>query len=587
MNLPSQKQQAWALFNEGQLDDARQFCEELCDVNSADAEMFYLLGSCHARLGRYKDAVAAFHNSLRAQPGTPSCLLALGGALNRLGRLEDAAECFRSVLVAKPKMVEAHCMLADVLAMLGFTVDAREHYELARDLRPDMGGPHIGLGTLAGNRGGNHKKALVHYQAAVDREPEIPGYRCALGMALAEVRRYEEARAHYQEALRIAPGFPDAIAGTARLFNLEGEYGKALEQIELLRNKKIYNLTAAIAYTSICRHSGDCTKAVEYAEKVLESKRLTRKSLGSLHMHTARALDLMDRYDEAWKHFEVGNKLSEGLYDTAVHRLRTDKMIEVFSQAGLLRLPRSSLNSKRPIFIVGMPRSGSSLVEQIMAAHPSVSGGGELTYISDMVMGLHQDIGSEQAWPGCAHQLKQDDLNRLARRYLDQLDGISRTAARVTDKMPHNFYALGFIQLLFPKAQIIHCKRDPMDTCLSIYFQNFFDGHEYARNLYHIGTHYHQYQRLMEHWRHYLSIPVLDVQYEDLVRDPEPAVRRMLEHCGLEWHEGCLQFHKVKRSVSTASFDQVRQPMYTRSVGRWRHYEDYLGDLKSGLESGF
>jgi hypothetical protein len=234
-----------------------------------------------------------------------------------------------------------------------------------------------------------------------------------------------------------------------------------------------------------------------------------------------------------------------------------------------------------------MPRSGTSLVEQILAAHPRVSGGGELTCISDIIKNLPHEVGQKKGWPDCAHNIRQNDVNRLARRYLDQLDAVSKTAEHVTDKMPHNFFELGLIQLLFPAAQVIHCKRDSMDTCLSIYFQNFLGGHDYAKNLYHIGTHYHQYQRLMEHWRHYLSIPVLDVQYEDLVRDPEPVVRRMLEHCKLEWYEGCLEFHKVKRLVSTASYDQVRQPIYTRSIGRWRHYERHLDELKNGLERGF
>ena len=183
--------------------------------------------------------------------------------------------------------------------------------------------------------------------------------------------------------------------------------------------------------------------------------------------------------------------------------------------------------------------------------------------------------------------LTQDDLNRLAGSYLDQLNGISTSAERVSDKMPHNFFELGLIQMLFPEAQIIHCNRDPMDTCLSIYFQNFQDGHEYARNLYNIGSHYHQYLHLMEHWRRTLSMPFMDVQYEELVHDPEPVVRQMLKHCNLEWYDGCLEFHKVKRMVRTASYDQVRQPMYTRSVNRWSHYEKHLDELKAGLERGF
>ena len=263
-------------------------------------------------------------------------------------------------------------------------------------------------------------------------------------------------------------------------------------------------------------------------------------------------------------------------------------MINVFSHANRLSFPRSTVDSKRPIFIVGMPCSGTSLVEQILSAHPDVCGGGELTYMSDLRSKIMREAGISTNWPGCCiHDLKQEDLNRLAGIYLEQLKAISKSSERVTDKMPHNFFELGLIQMLFPESQIIHCNRDPMDTCLSIYFQNFLEGHDYSRNLYHIGTHYHQYLKLMAHWRHTLSMPFLDIQYEELVRDPEPVVRLMLKHCNLEWFDGCMKFHKVKRLVNTASYDQVRQPMYTRSVNRWKNYDKYLDKLKAGLERGY
>ena len=295
----------------------------------------------------------------------------------------------------------------------------------------------------------------------------------------------------------------------------------------------------------------------------------------------------MERFDEAWPHFVAGNNATAQLYDTVNFRLRVEKTMEVFSQAGLFSLPRSDVNSQRPVFIVGMPRSGTSLVEQILAEHPRICGGGELTFLSDIMMNLPASIGSKKGWPFCATELTKDDLNRMAHRYLERLEGISETADRVTDKMPHNFTELGLLQLLFPDARVIHCKRDPKDTCLSIYFMNFLIGHEYSRDLFHIGTHYYQYQRLMEHWKHYLTIPILDIQNEDLVNDPEPLVRQMLEHCDLEWHQGCLDFHKSKRLVHTASYDQVRQPLYSRSIGRWRNYEKYLGELEKGLGRGF
>ena len=175
----------------------------------------------------------------------------------------------------------------------------------------------------------------------------------------------------------------------------------------------------------------------------------------------------------------------------------------------------------------------------------------------------------------------------MANGYLARLTGLSKQATRITDKMPHNFYLVGLMQLLFPGARIIHCHRNPLDTCLSIYCQDFNEGHDYARDLFALGTHYHQYQRLMDHWRQVISLPIFELAYEELVNDQEEVTRRLLEFCELEWDQRCLEFHKVDRAVQTASNDQVRQPLYKKSVQRWTHYEQYLDDLKAGLERAY
>jgi hypothetical protein len=231
-----------------------------------------------------------------------------------------------------------------------------------------------------------------------------------------------------------------------------------------------------------------------------------------------------------------------------------------------------------------MPRSGTSMVEQILAAHPEVTGGGELPYIQSIKYNVKKTLGTTQAWPLCVLGLDQQNLNLLANGYLDQLAQLTDGVPHVTDKMPHNFYYIGLIKLLFPNAKIIHCQRNPLDTCISIYFQNFMEGHGYSHNLFNLGTHYHQYQRIMKHWQSSLSVDILNIQYEDIVQHPKENIRKMLEYCNLDWNENCLNFNKVKRYVITASFDQVRQPIHTRSVNRWKHYEPYLDELKEGLK---
>ena len=234
-----------------------------------------------------------------------------------------------------------------------------------------------------------------------------------------------------------------------------------------------------------------------------------------------------------------------------------------------------------------MPRSGTSLVEQILAAHPDVTACGELPILNDMIKEIPAILKSEKNWPYCISDMTQDQVNFLSEEYIRRLPDKKQQTTFITDKMPHNFFVLGLIQLLFPKAKVIHCRRQPLDTCLSIYFANFHLGHEYSGNLFNTGAHYFQYLRLMEHWRSYLSIELLEMDYELLVNDPELQVRKLLEYCGLSWDENCLHFNKLDRKVKTASFDQVRQPIYTKSIDRWKNYEKYLDNLKSGLERGY
>ena len=229
-----------------------------------------------------------------------------------------------------------------------------------------------------------------------------------------------------------------------------------------------------------------------------------------------------------------------------------------------------------------MARSGTSLVEQIVASHPLARGAGELTKIADLITAFERTAGP---YPDSAAALDAKTSHRLATAYESHLCRVAGgNAARLTDKMPANFMHLGFIALLFPRARIVHCLRDPLDACLSIYFQRFRHGNDYAYDLADIGFFYRQYQRLMDHWRRVLPLAIHEVRYEDLVADPDGQVRALIEFLGLPWDEHCLVHHRSRRAVQTASAWQVRQPIYASAIGRWRHYEKHLGPLKQALE---
>ena len=314
--------------------------------------------------------------------------------------------------------------------------------------------------------------------------------------------------------------------------------------------------------------------------------RLTDRQRFLLHFAAGRLLDRVGSYDEAFENYRIGNRLFGADFSCRDLANTVDKHVAVYNKEFMRRAPRASHGSQRPVFIVGMPRSGTTLVEQILSIHPEVYGAGELEDINWMAISLPKTLASSSSYPDCVPELTVDACDQLAAQYLDRLSALAPDAARlVTDKMPGNYFHLGLVVLLFPEARIIHCTRDPLDICLSCYFQSFIqaNNHQYAYNLEHLGCAYRQYQRLMNHWKHVLDVPFMDVSYEELVADQERVTRELLAFCGLPWDERCMRFYESKRNVVTASYDQVRRPLYSSSIGRWRHYEKHLEPLRRAL----
>jgi hypothetical protein len=311
---------------------------------------------------------------------------------------------------------------------------------------------------------------------------------------------------------------------------------------------------------------------------------ISRERRSAAHFSLGRLYDRAGDYNRAFVHFQAGNNLKPSDFDRGEFTRFIDDLINTFDVDFMRNAPCAHHGSRRPVFIVGMPRSGTSLVEQILASHPEVCGGGELEDIRHIAFGAGAWLGSSHTYPRVVRELAAADCDTLAAGYLKKLAVLSPQARCVTDKMPQNFLALGLIALLFPEARVIHCLRDPLDTCLSCYFHDFTGYHPYAYRLEGLGFYYRQYQRLMRHWRAVLPIPMLDVVYEDLVADPEAGIRQLLAFCELDWDERCLRFYESERIVHTSSYQQVRRPIYKSSLGRWRHYAAHLEPLRRALE---
>jgi hypothetical protein len=290
-------------------------------------------------------------------------------------------------------------------------------------------------------------------------------------------------------------------------------------------------------------------------------------------------------------HYSAGNELrlqelsAQGIeFDAHALAESVTRQISVFDAATLARLQVVGSDSALPIFIVGMPRSGTSLCEQILASHGDVAGAGELNEMQAIARDLPQLCGeSATGYPDCAARLTQQTAARAADRYLERLRDVSATAKRIVDKHPINFRHLGLIATLFPRAAIVHCRRDALDTCFSCFAQNFDAPIPWAVRQESLGAYYRAYERLMAHWQAVMPGRIFDFIYEEAVGDLEPVARRLIAHCGLSWQPQCLEFHKTQRMIRTASYRQVRQPLYDRSIGRWRNYETYIDPLRRAL----
>jgi hypothetical protein len=297
----------------------------------------------------------------------------------------------------------------------------------------------------------------------------------------------------------------------------------------------------------------------------------------------ATVYEALGEFDRAWATGVEANHLQQDRFDPAAHKAMVDSVIAAWTADAVSALPRARAETEVPVFILGMPRSGTTLVEQILASHPDVHGAGELPAIQQLVGELQAHDGPTPAYIDNLSVLTQASVDRAARAYLKTLRGQARTAARITDKQVFNFLYLGAIRVMFPRAPVIHCVRDARDTAISCFFQSFMGRVYFANRLEHIGVFYSAYVKLMDHWRRVIEGPILDVRYEELIANQEQVSRQVIEFAGLDWDDACLRFYDTKRTAWTASIDQVRRPIYRSSVGRWRHYEDHLGPIMDAL----
>ncbi|RWO76223.1 MAG: sulfotransferase family protein [Mesorhizobium sp.] len=470
------------------------------------------------------------------------------------------------------------------------------------------------LGTIY--LGYDDERALRYFARAVGEEPKNPYYHLSLGEAYVKVSEYSPAIKHMQYALELQPGLIEALCALGRTYTAFDKPDMALPLYEkaLKINRDHPKVRAGLASAlsglgrmdeaaaylkqAIARRIGvpaaynDLVQTRSFTEEPEELQSILRElgnpKLGSegaqqLHHAAGKVLNDLKRYDEAFDHFNKAKQASGQRFDIDLYRRWVDSMIETFTPDFLADRAGYGNPSEAPVFVVGMPRSGTTLTEQICASHPDVHGAGELSKLSRVAnaIGLKTLSAGDLSQP--ITSITEDLSRTLAEEHLSYLRERAPAALRVVDKTPHNFELIGLIGLLFPNARIIHCRRDAIDNCVSCFVLNFSEAHSYNTDLNTLGLYYREYDRLMRHWNEVFPGLIFENRYETLVEDQEAQSRRLIDYLGLPWDDACLRFFDRDGSVNTPSRWQVRQPIYKSSVKRWKNYENEIQPLIQSL----
>jgi tetratricopeptide (TPR) repeat protein len=492
------------------------------------------------------------------------------------GAYPEARESYQQLVNLDPRDAGARNGLGSTLAQLARYGEAEAELRRAIAIRP--GYPEA-LFNLAGvlQSTGRYNESEVPLRRALKLKPTYLSARISLGMNCVLLGRLTEARTCYEQALRVAPRNTAARVGMGQIDSLEGRFTEAEAAFRQALEVEPRTSYAWAALAWLRKMTPADAEWVKSAEEIAAGG-LSAVDEGALRFAIGKYYDDVGDYARAFRSYQRANELNKlraAPYDREDRVRFVDDMARVYTRETLARPQPGASDSARPVFVVGMPRSGTSLVEQIIASHPDAFGAGELNFWQIAIRGHHQQV------------LDEPLRRRLAQDYLKVLTGHSAGAQRVVDKAPINADNLGLIHSVFPNARILVLRRDPIDTCLSCYFQQFPPALNYTMDLGDLAHYYREYQRLVDHWRTVLpATTLLEVPYAELVADQEGWSRRILEFIGLPWDERCLEFYRTTRAVNTASVWQVRQKIYKTSIQRWRNYEKFIGPLKGLADLG-
>ena len=566
------------LMLSGRTADALPMLERATRLDPTLERAWFNLGKALAFLGRGKEADAAFEKCFERSPERR--LMALAAEHHKEGRVEEAERLYRRVLRDNPRNVDALRLLALIAADADRADDAEVLLEKAVEIAPDFNQALVDLGRLRKDQD-RFTEALECFDRAIALEPTQPQPHYLRAGTLARASFTYEAIDSYQRCLALRPAHAGALTGLGHVLKAVGDYDAAVASYNACIRLVPGSGETYWSLANTKRYRFDDATVAEMENRLSTAGADERSDVNFLFA-LGKAYEDRGEFERAWHYYRTGNEKQRArvFYDPVQTESINDRLIQVYTPELFASQAGAGHSDPSPIFILGLPRSGSTLLEQILASHSQVEGTSELPYVGRASSSLNRNRDEGLNYPEAMRELAPANLRALGEEYLERARMHRRRGTpRFIDKMPNNFPNAGLIATILPYAKIIDARRHPLDACLSCYRQLFAKGQAFTYDLTEIGEYYLQYQRMMDHWAAVIPGRVLTVQYEEVVADFENQVRRLLDFCGLPWEEACLRFYESERPVRTPSSEQVRQPIYSRSVGHWLNYERHLGEL--------
>jgi len=604
------------LLKLGKITEAKPILEKTIRLEPRFSKPHEDLGMLCLHEGDSKRAVQYFNEAIRLDGSQAGAYAGLAQALGRLGEDEAASEARKRHMELSP-IAQALAKASELLAA-GQTAQAEEvcdtiskqhpsntdilriqariatedgRYSIAEGLlkriiklSPNDYRPHVDLGRFLGKRD-RYREGADTLKRAVELDSSVVTTQLRLADCLSILGQSSDALDAYDAALQLDPDYSPALVGRGHMLRILGHWDEAIIAYEsaIAIHPEFGNAWWSLASMKRYRFSTD---QVDQMRTLVDSDDKNIESEINLHFALARTFESDNDFDDAWQHYERGNSLKRATvnYDPVRTEVSHDAIIEFFDRELFERKNPIIADGPAPIFIVGMPRAGSTLLEQILASHSQVEGTSELPYIGMLSGALGGRLSNGKSYPDVLADMTPDQIASIGKTYLYYSENNRpQKLLRFTDKMPSNFSFVGLIQLALPNAKIIDARRHPLDACIGNYRQLFAQGKNHSYDLNECAEYFLEYVRLMAHWDEVLPGRVLRVQYEDVIDDVEGQARRLLDYCELPWESACLKYYETSRPVNTASMEQVREPIYSDAVGYWQNYESHLDDLKEIL----